>query len=424
MPCCVFVASEFLENHTVITQVQATRIQGTAKGSASRVAQSQTIAPHVLGLFMGSLLLSALLLAAACGSGTSDQPAMPGADASGSGGTPVPQADSSSNSIVDEAEETPDASRLDATSVLGDTAVPDGDTNASQDQVSPEASPPMVHCGRTKPPLGAPNPFGTPQLVAGVNTAADEISATLTADELTIYLASNSYIADLRTAPNAHNVYVSHRASRAAAFPTPTLVPELIASDTRYSNLGVSGDGNVLYLQTSKDLNGNGPVDWMLARGTLRSFRKNNTDVFVEENQSTWPLAIKQPLNWVFVEFDRQVLWYSQFRRVDLVSNQTTFVTFPNSPNNDPRWPVFASDATYFYYSEGLGGGLNGVLHLATVSGTGPLSATDTGVVTEFQSVGHYAIPLWLSPDDCRLYVTARGNSGFDIWVAERPKIP
>ncbi len=94
--------------------------------------------------------------------------------------------------------------------------------------------------------LGA---WGTPTLVAEVNSGQNDDDPTLTADMLELYFASQ------RLPESAdEDIYVAKRSALSAPFGTPVLVPG-INTTTVESNVDISGDG--LFLMFSSGRNGN-----------------------------------------------------------------------------------------------------------------------------------------------------------------------
>jgi hypothetical protein len=100
------------------------------------------------------------------------------------------------------------------------------------------------------------SPFGAPALVAALNTAQDEASPRLSADELTVYLSS-----DRPGRIGAGSVFVAKRAAIGDAFGAPTLMPAINTASGVVYHPAASGDGLRVVLQVSFG----GPTDLYLA---------------------------------------------------------------------------------------------------------------------------------------------------------------
>lgn len=89
-------------------------------------------------------------------------------------------------------------------------------------------------------------PFGEPLPVSGVNSDAEEFGARLTADELTMYIASN------RPAGTTDiDIYIASRASTDDAFGTPVRLDSVSSTD-RDINPSITADGLSFYLQSTR----------------------------------------------------------------------------------------------------------------------------------------------------------------------------
>lgn len=96
--------------------------------------------------------------------------------------------------------------------------------------------PPAARCN-----LAAP--FGAPVALAELNTTSEELQPVLSADELTVYFASNR-----PGGPGGMDLYVATRASKAAAFSTPALMNG-INSDGFEGRATLTADGLTMYAE-------------------------------------------------------------------------------------------------------------------------------------------------------------------------------
>ena len=93
--------------------------------------------------------------------------------------------------------------------------------------------------------------FGNPMLVPELNSTSTELGPVLTADKLTVYFSSN------RDGSGYYNIYASHRMNVADAFPLPTLVIEINSSVNDFPDW-ISADNCRLYFRS--DRSGRGDV--------------------------------------------------------------------------------------------------------------------------------------------------------------------
>lgn len=87
--------------------------------------------------------------------------------------------------------------------------------------------------------------WGTPQLLGETATGSEERGVSISSDELTLYFESN------RAGGQMRSPWVTTRATRADAFGTPTLIAELdSAADD--GDLSISGDDLTLYFSSKR----------------------------------------------------------------------------------------------------------------------------------------------------------------------------
>jgi len=271
------------------------------------------------------------------------------------------------------------------------------------------------------PPCDLAKPFGTPSLVVGVNSTAEETQATLSWDELTIYVAStragglgatdmysatratkserfgalsrvavvNStasdespsvtkdglslYFASTRAAGATFDLHVAARMTTAAEFGAPSLIAGLNTTDALDGSPYINAGGTVLYFDS--DRGGN--------REIYRAARATSTVAF----------------------------------------NPPTLVGALNSPTAADKYPVLSSDELSVYFGSDRPGGV-GIFdiweaHRTTTSdgfGSPKLATNLNSIATD--------LPTWISADGCRLLLTsdrAGGTGGRDIYIASRP---
>lgn len=204
------------------------------------------------------------------------------------------------------------------------------------------------------------DPWGAITLVAELSSATDtETTPEITYDGLTIFLASNR-------APltGALDLYVATRASRAAAFGTPTKVTELTTAQREAAS--ATGDG---------------------LRIVFESNRNGNNDTFLAE-RPTAGVAFGTPVP------------------VDAV----------NTASSDGN-PMLSADGLELYINSDRSG--NNELYVATRATT----ADPFGVpvlIAELSDPAADDQDPWISPDGRTLYFTSSRDGTTRLWQASR----
>jgi len=88
-------------------------------------------------------------------------------------------------------------------------------------------------------------PFGAPMNVIAVSSTADERTPEISADGLTMYLASDSLLT------GDFDIYVSTRASRQSPWSVPVRVVELSSSSSDEAS-AIASDGTTIYLDSTR----------------------------------------------------------------------------------------------------------------------------------------------------------------------------
>lgn len=207
-------------------------------------------------------------------------------------------------------------------------------------------------------------PFEAAASVPGINTAELEGRATLTSDQLTMFLDSGS-----STAPD---LYVTTRSSTSAPFGSPTAVAGVNTTNAEVAPF-VMGSGLTLYFQTTRDG----------ADNIYRAARPSATQPFGA------PVSLTE-INTGDVE----------------------------------GAPVLSSDELQLFFETNRAGSLGGVdIYLATRASIAGAFGTATNL-SAINTTGN-EWPNWISPDGCNLYFTADrtgGAGGYDVWLAARAK--
>ncbi len=257
--------------------------------------------------------------------------------------------------------------------------------------------------------------FGTPVLVAGVNSTSDEIGASLSPDELTIYFSSD------RAAPGNEDLYMATRASRADAFATPTALSSLNTSGSEIAP-SITADGLTVYFARSGD-NPDVSALFVSTRGSAgSSFPAANQLALPDTGTNVCP----------FITPDNTTLYFLAPEGIAPVIYQTSvstdggfgtlFAPVVNGGHDVLGCMVVTANGLSAFYDVNLGGEGDDNIYAATRSATNLTFGTATDLSTLDDPEG--ASPTWLSSDGCTLYMTSDRTGttgGQDIWSATRP---
>jgi hypothetical protein len=286
-----------------------------------------------------------------------------------------------------------------------DAAAPPGGADAALlDGASidaPAADAPAAACDVAKP-------FAAATEVPGIHdAAANDVHASLTADELTIYFASDR--AD-PTSPTMH-LYSATRASRDAAFGTPAIVGGTFSTEGE-SNPSISPDGNTLYFDSLR-----------VSEGTVHIFTSTRASAAVVFPTPT--IIAGDFLIAPSITADGKVLYVAdltmgRLARLDRVGggfgpHQTVALQTPMSVS----FPVSSDDLTLFMAFGTSSGNEILVTKRASTTSAFPPPAQ----VAELKTDAVQAEPSWISADGCRLYLRYQADGDKSrIHVAVRPR--
>lgn len=256
------------------------------------------------------------------------------------------------------------------------------------------------------PACDVAKPFAAAVEVPGLHDAAfDDVHATLTDDERTVYFASNRI--DRST---AMHIYTATRASRDRGFDMPMLLGATF-SDQGESHPSISPDGNTIYFDSFR-----------VTAGTVHIFTATRSNAGVE---FPTPSMIKG--DFVIspaITDDGNALYVSNLANGRLSRMPRTGSTFGDMetvavPSNLSITAPVTRDELTMYLSIGDATG-----HEIVVSQRSSTSAAWSMpmTVTELKTGASLAEPSWISRDGCRLYLTyAEPNGRSIIYMASRP---
>jgi hypothetical protein len=271
-----------------------------------------------------------------------------------------------------------------------------------------------THACMSEPPDAMPNgadasgpecdpnkPFAPAAEVPGLRDAmANDVHATLTSDERTIYFASNRF--DYST---TMHIYRADRQTRDGTFGTPTIVPSL-ASMAGENNPSISSDGNTLYFDTFTNT------------ALLRMSARSDASVAFPAATTIGSAGLVEPS----ITADGHMLYVANLQSGSIGRLERAGASFGPVQNVDTQLlytqlsPATSDELTLFVTRQG---GALLVTKRDSVSQPWPTPAA----VTELNTHDEEFKASWVSADGCRLYLTY-GPVGMKsrIYMAARPK--
>ena len=252
-------------------------------------------------------------------------------------------------------------------------------------------------------------PFASVRAVASPAPDDNGVAAPqLSPDELVVYFQV------LKTNDTGYDLYRAERKDRASAFDMSLRTPlaELNDPTSNETNLAVRADGLLTVFSSNR---GDAAMQslYTAQRGSLAMPFSTPTQILT--------LGVPPEATSPFITKDGSELWFavaSGTNRSMYVSPITTAGFGAATPRPDvPGWfPVLSDDKLTIYYALGQSS-LDNAVRVAHRNGPlEPFAASS--LVREVNQGGD--APGWLSPDQCRLYLTSRRAGKPKILVAER----
>jgi hypothetical protein len=256
-----------------------------------------------------------------------------------------------------------------------------------------------VHCSRSQP-------FGVPALVPSVNTVSGSVfAARFSPDELTVYLG-------MLHGPNFETFFAT-RPSRADQFAAPQPVDPINDTNSVNDFATVTGDGLALYFESSRS-------------GTFGLYASERTS---RTSDFSTPVAMTilngNPSGNPYVLPDGSALYYHTYRSGNFdiyrASRATSGFESPApidiDTTGDEMDPVVSADDLTIYYGRPSDG--TPIWKATRQSKSDPFS--NPVPLSELNGPLSVRVPVWISPDECRLYIQERDSlGGIFIYVAER----
>lgn len=249
-------------------------------------------------------------------------------------------------------------------------------------------------------------PFSTPRLILTTLAGDDGVAQPqLSPDELVMYF-------QVRQGSNS-DFYRTSRTSREGEFGPRVAITELNDSTANDTNIALRADG-LLSVFTSNRADASVPPELYVSRrtGVAQPF---------EPPSAITTLGPTPEKSSGFITKDGAELWFSVINgtaRETYLSPITPAGFGQATPRPDVAgwFPVLSDDKLTIYYALGQSSIDNAV---RVAHRAGPLDAFPiSSLVNEINAGGES--PSWLSPDQCRLYITSRRNVRPEIFVAER----
>ena len=256
--------------------------------------------------------------------------------------------------------------------------------------------------------------FAAPTLVAGLQTDMHEDRAWLSADELIVYLSTNR-----DDDSPGYDIHAAVRASLGEPFGEPTLLTGSAGEDRRPT---LTADGLTLYLASSPV--GELEYDLMVATraNLLAEFSELAPVGVVNSEVSDTAPSISPDGTTLWFESQRTGLGdiYRAQRSGDGPFDEPTAVGELNTASAEAA-PVPSADGLTIWFSSDRAGGLG---NFDVWTATRSSIEDGFGEPEHVPEVSSEAIdwPSWISLDGCRLYLASRrpDDGDYDLWVAER----
>ena len=256
--------------------------------------------------------------------------------------------------------------------------------------------------------------FGSPALLPGFSTSADEVAPRLSQDELTLYFSSNP-----AAVTQAHDLYIAQRNRVQDPFGEAHALEPLNSAAEDYDPT-LSADGKTLIF-TSNRKTGEGFHLYVATRSTTLAAFESAALLDGVGSANTADNDI-----FPFLSADGQELWFSSNRLQTDARNYDIYraVRGPSGFANPNPVMELSSDTvelgvpsadlrTVYFHTKRGGGSTIWSSHRTTAADGFPAPHADTELM-----VGASAIPGWMSPDNCRLYLNSSGPG--DLYVATR----
>lgn len=272
------------------------------------------------------------------------------------------------------------------------------------------------------PACALAKPFGTPTLLANVNSTGSDENPRLSTDELTMYFTS-----DRAGGLGAADVYVAKRGTPSGAFNAPTQVASLSSNQADESAF-VTSSGLTAYVGSARNrvdgvadiyaaTRANALADFGPVAGVaLINSGEDDVNPFMNAQNSIMYFASSRPN---YANYD---LYYATLTAGAF--DAPLPITELNTTSDEASPVIDATGLTLYFVSNRSGSAAHDVWMATRANTTTTFgAASNTGDVAALNSAQD-DVPGWLSSDGCRMYLTSSrgGTGGSDLWLAERSK--
>ncbi len=257
------------------------------------------------------------------------------------------------------------------------------------------------------PPCDLEKPFAPAVEIPNLHNASfNDTHATLSADERTIFFASDRE----GQQPPIFHIYSATRASATQPFPAAQLVGSLFSTEGE-SHPTTSADGNTVLFDSFR-----------IQAGTVHIFTSTRSNVTVD-----FPVPTVIPGDFIIdpaITADGDVLYGANLSTGRLSRFEKTGASFGAAqdvaiPASSSVVSPVTNDDLLMFLGKGDTTGAE-IISTKRLSTADPFPEPTT--VVELDTAAEVAEPSWLSPDGCRLYLTYGETGGKTILhVATRP---
>lgn len=262
--------------------------------------------------------------------------------------------------------------------------------------------------------------FDVPRPLANLDPTLRPADASLSPDELTLYLTQNSPAGD-------RDLFAATRGTRADAFGPPAALASANSSSTDAAPC-ISRDGLTLLFHSNR-VSGAGSRLYVATReSALASFAAAAPIAGVAS-----PVMADNDLQPVLAS-DGQELWFASNRKgsVDLYRAPRSGGGFANpvevsetsSQGSDQHATLSADGLTLYFASDRAFFGARGGFEIYRAQRAGANDPFSQPVLVDELNTTGNDNPRWLSSDNCRLYLHSDVGGTFTIYVATRTPNP
>jgi hypothetical protein len=257
-------------------------------------------------------------------------------------------------------------------------------------------------------------PFNAPVALSALNSTADDWSARLNHDELTVYFASAR-----PGALGGASIYSATRPGIGDAFGTPSLVANVNSASSTRVHPSLSPNQLALYMQDSPSP-GAGDIVAATRTGTGAAFGSPTAVSGVNSTSDDLMPFVAADGTQLLLSSNRSGNYriYTAPESAGTYTNPTELSSIAPVSGDDEA-PVLSSDGLTLYFSSSRTDTAFDI-YVSTRATTSDAFGAPT-LVSELSVAGAYDAPSWLSADNCRLYMMSNRTVGnIDLYLATR----